>query len=120
MSAGDRDNFSGDISVTAPTGGYTKGKIYLIADSYYVARETKAAGAACLMASLATGAVWAEKLAGTGKTVAVGDKVYVKTNIVDATTSSGAVLLPAVCIRAAAAADTRVLLAGGGISPTAT
>ncbi len=28
FAAGDRSNFSGDVSFTAPTGGYTRGKIY--------------------------------------------------------------------------------------------
>jgi hypothetical protein len=121
MAAGDRDNFSGDLSITAPTGGFTRGSIYLVNDAYFVARETKAAGSACLMASLAgAGAVWATKATGTGKSFAAGDKVYVKSNVAENASSTGAVLLPCVCILAAGVSDTAVLVAAGGIAPTAT
>lgn len=116
--AGDRDNFSGDISFTTPTGGYTKGSVYLIGDAYFVARETKTVGQPCIMASLVSGAVWATKAAGTGKTMAVGEEVFVKANVLENATSSGAVILPAFVLRAAAASDTKVLIAGGGLSPT--
>lgn len=121
MAAGDRDNFSGDLSVTAATGGYIRGKIYLINDAYFVARETKDAAAACLVASLAGhGAVWVTKAAATGKSFAIGDKVYVKSNVAENATSTGAVLLPCVCVLAAGATDTAVLVASGGIAPAAT
>ncbi len=118
--AGDRDNFSGDISVTAATGGYTKGQIYLILDSYFVARETASATAACLMAEC-KGPIWVSKATTTGISFAVGDKVYAKSNKAAPATSTGAVLLNGVAISVAAVADTMVLVDfGGGMSPAAT
>jgi predicted RecA/RadA family phage recombinase len=117
---GQRDNFSNDISVTAATGGYTAGQIYLIADSYFVARETASAGAACLMA-LCNDAIWVTKSTGTGKSFVVGDKVYVKSNKAEPATSTGAVLLNGTVIAAASTSDTKVLVQfHGGIAPTAT
>lgn len=117
--AGDRDNFSGDISVTAATGGYTKGKTYLVADSYVVARETKDAASTCIVA--AKGCIWATKAAGTGKSFVVGDKVYVKSNVLENATSTGAVLLNATVLEAAGATDTKVRIElHGGLSPAAT
>ncbi len=120
--AGERDNFSGDVSVTAATGGYTKGLIYLINDAYFVARETKSATVACLVASLAASGdgVWVTKATGTGKSFAVGDKVYVKSNKAEPATSTGAVLLPCIAISVAGTSATEVLVAPGGIAPTAT
>jgi hypothetical protein len=117
--AGDRDNFSGDKALTVPTGGVTKGKIYLIADSYWVARETASAAATALFGSLASGSIWVTKGAATGKNFAVGDKVYVKSNVAENATSTGAVLLPCIAVSVAAATDTVVQIAAGGIAPTA-
>lgn len=117
---GQRDNFSGDITVTAPTGGYTAGHGYLVKDSHYIARQTASAGGTCLMC--AEGAIWAAKTAGTGRTLAVGDEVHLNTSgTLDAATATGSVLLNATVIKAAAATDTEVLIQlHGSISPTAT
>lgn len=114
--AGQRDNFSGDISVTAATGGYTKGRIYLIADTYYVARETKSAGEACLMAKC-KGSVWCAKATGTGNSFVVGDKVYVLSNVLRPATATGAVLLNGSVTQAAAVGDAEVLVDFDGALP---
>lgn len=120
MATGDRNNFSGDISVTAATGGYTRGKIYLIADTYWVARETAAAAASCLMAAC-VGCVEVTKATGTGKNFVVGDKLYVKSNVAENATSTGAVLLNGTVVRVAATTDTTVLVQfHGGLPVTAT
>lgn len=73
--AGDRDNFDGNITVTAPTGGYTKGLVYQLGSgAFAVALQTVLAGASCAMAL--QGPVWVSKTAATGKTMAVGSKAY--------------------------------------------
>ncbi len=74
--AGTRDNFSGDISIAAPTGGVTVGKAYLIGAAYMVARETQSATALTLFAK--RGPVWVSTTAST--TLAVGAKVYLVTS----------------------------------------
>ena len=107
MSAGDRNNNSGVEQVTAPTGGYTKGQIYLINDAYVVALETVSAGALCLVAHEAQD-VEVVKATGTGKTFAFGDKVYFKSNKADPATSTGAVLLNAMALSTAGTAATTV------------
>ncbi len=121
-SVGDRDNISGDLQVTVPTGGYTRGSIYLIADSYWIARETALAAALALVGVPAglTG-MWVTKAAATGKNFAIGDKVYVKSNVAENATSTGAVLLPWVALAVAAATDTKVFVGlPGAMSPAAT
>jgi predicted RecA/RadA family phage recombinase len=120
MAAGELNNDSGVMSVTAPTGGYTKGSVYLINDVYVVALETKAAGAACLVCHRAD-CIEVSKNAGTGISFAFGDKVYFKTNKLSAATSTGAVLLNAMALETAAAAATSVKIAlYGSLAPTAT
>jgi hypothetical protein len=76
VSPGERDNFSGEISFTTPSGGYTKGLMYQIVDDgvFAVARETKAEGAACLMAL--TGRMAVTKDTTAGSALVVGGKVY--------------------------------------------
>ncbi len=81
MAAGDRTNFSGDLELTAPTGGVTRGKVYNVEDSYVVARETADAAATFLAA--VEGAVTVTKATGTGKSFAKGDKVYALSNVAD-------------------------------------
>jgi predicted RecA/RadA family phage recombinase len=112
MAQGDRNNFSGDVTLTAPTGGVVRGQIYLIGDAYWVARETADAGDSFLAASPAHGAVEVAKAAGTGKALAVGDKVFVKTAKIDVAVSTGSslVLGGVGCLKAAAAADTSVII----------
>lgn len=118
-SAGARDNFSGDLSFTTPSGGYTAGSVYqLNSGAYGVARQTTSAGAACLVAL--TGAVWVTKATGTGKSFDVGDKVYVASNVVQPN-ATGGVLLNATVIEAATTAATKVLVElHGGIGIAAT
>lgn len=115
---GSRDDFSGDVSLTAPTGGVTAGLIYNIIDSFLAARETKSAGAAALFAM--TGPVWVTKVTGTGKSFAVGEKIYWLTGTKKAQkTATGATLIGR-CLRAAAASDTAVLIEFSTLPPTAT
>lgn len=78
MSAGDLHDHSGVITVIAPTGGYTRGNLYLIASaSIVVALETKPAGSPCaVLTSKNAKVVEVMKVAGTGKAIAAGAKVY--------------------------------------------
>ena len=116
MAAGDRDNYSGDLTYTAPSGGVTRGKIYKISSTWVVARETKDAAASFIGA---TGVVWATKAAGTGKSFVVGEKVYALAAVINKT-ASGAVLV-GVCRKAAAATDTAILIdIGTGLAVTET
>ena len=107
MSAGDRDNFSGDLELTAPTGGVTRGRAYVINDGFAVARETASAGAAYLGA--VSGTVWVQKATGTGKGFGVREEVFVQSNLADKT-ATGAVTPLGITVRAAAAADDKVLV----------
>ncbi len=119
MPAGDSNNDSGVRQVTVPTGGYTKGQVYLILDSYVVALETVAAAGLCLVKYRGTVAV--TKLTTTGISFAFGDKVYFKSNKLSNATSTGAVLLNAMALETAAASATSVLVElFGPISPAAT
>lgn len=120
--AGQRDNYSGDQSLTAPTGGVVKGNLYLIGSSYWVARETKSAGAAFLAANPAVGAVWANKATGTGKSFAAGAKLYVKTAVLDvaASTGSSLVLGGVAALEAAATADAEVLIGAATLTANGT
>ena len=102
MSAGDRQNFSGDLQLTAPTGGVVRGKIYLISGVYVVARETAAAGASFLGA--VTGAAEVEKATGTGKAFVIGEKVYALSNVADKN-GTGAVLIGFAIASASTASD---------------
>ncbi len=114
--AGDGCNYSNVIEYTAPTGGVTRGKIYLISGQYVVAQETVAA---TLAFRGRTGPVEATKAAATGKSFVVGEKVYVLSNVINKT-ATGAVLV-GVCIEAAGATDTSIKIhMGTGLPVTAT
>ena len=120
MAAGELNNNSGVVSVTVPTGGYTKGSIYLINDCYVVALETADAGASCLVCHKAD-CIEVSKNTGTGISFAYGDKVYYKTAKLSAATSTGAVLLNAMALETAGIAATSVKIAlFGSLAPTAT
>lgn len=111
MAVGDRANFSGDVTLVAPTGGVVRGNIYLIADSYWVARETADAAANFLAANPAVGAVEVAKIAGAA--MVVGDKIFVKTAAVAPATSTGASLvLGGVGVLVAAASAATVVTIG--------
>ena len=115
MSAGDRANFSGDLEVTAPTGGVTRGSIYTIEDKQVVARED--ADAAASFKAAFQGAVTVTKATGTGKVFAVGDEVFALSNVADLT-GTGAVLI-GYAIAAAGASDATVDVELVGLPPTA-
>ncbi len=117
MAAGDRGNFSGDVAFTAPTGGYTRGLLYLVTDVYGVARKTVSATETGLMAL--EGSVVATKNTGTGKSFAIGDKVYVDASTKKATPNATGNTLVGVAIAAATTADTEVLINLPVIHPTA-
>ncbi len=117
MATGDRCNFSGDINVAAPTGGVTRGLIYLITDVYCVARET--ASATVNAAFVMQGNVTVTKNAATGKSFAIGDKVYVDASTKKATPNATSNTLVGVAISVAAATDTTVDIYLPGIHPTA-
>ena len=108
VSPGERDNFSGEISFTTPSGGYTKGLMYQIVDDgvFAVARETKAEGAACLMAL--TGRMAVTKDTGSGSALVVGGKVYLipSTGKITGADTDTNILLDAVALSAAADATT--------------
>lgn len=117
--SGDRDNFSGDITVTAPTGGYTRGKMYAVENSHVVARQTVDAAASCLVAL--RGPVWVDKVTGTGKSLAKGQKIYfVAASNAVSPSATGNTLLAATVLEAAAAADTSALITLDGPSPALT
>jgi predicted RecA/RadA family phage recombinase len=114
------NNDSGVRSVTAATGGYTKGNIYLINDCYVVALETAAAGAACLVCYRAD-AIGINKSTGSGKSFAFGDKVYAKSNVCEPATSTGAVLLNCMALETAGISATTVKVSFyGSLAVTAT
>lgn len=118
MAAGDRCNFSGDVVFTAPTGGYTRGLIYNITDCYAVARETVDATESCLMAL--TGPVVITKNTGTGKSFAIGDKVYMDASTKKATPNATSNTLIGFAIGAATTAETEVNVYLTGLNVSAT
>jgi hypothetical protein len=114
--AGDGVNYSGVAEYTAPTGGVTRGKIYLISGQYVVAQETKDATVAFRGR---TGPVEVTKATGTGKSFVIGEKVYALSNVINKT-ATGAVLV-GVCLEAAATTDTSIKIdTGTGLAVTAT
>lgn len=118
MAAGDRCNFSGDVSFTAPSGGYTRGLIYQVTDCYAVARETVAATASCLMAL--RGPVTVTKNTGTGKSFAIGDKVYMDASTKKATPNATSNTLVGYAIAAATTSATTVDVWLTGLNVSAT
>ena len=76
---GDRNNFSGDLEMTAPTGGVVRGKAYEINGTTVVARSTADAGDTFLAAL--KGPIEGEKSTGTGTGLEVGEKVGVSGNV---------------------------------------
>ena len=116
MAAGDGINYSGVAEYTAPTGGVTRGKIYLLSGTSVVASET--ANAAATFRGR-TGLCQATKATGTGKSFVLGEKVYALANVVNKT-ATGAVLI-GVCRRAAATTDAFIDIdIGTGLAVTAT
>lgn len=115
MSAGDRTNFSGDLQLTAPTGGVTRGSIYLISGVYVVARETAAAGASFLAA--VEGAVEVTKATGTGKSFVAGEEVFALSNVANKT-ATGAVLV-GYALESAGVSDSSIAIKLTGLPVTA-
>jgi len=115
MSAGNRDNFSGDFVVTAPTGGYTKRGIYQLNGSeWVVARETAAAGDDCLVAAIMDQPVEASKNTGTGEAFGARKPVYVNSdNQADANQTGNNKLLGVVAAEAAGDSDATVWIRRG-------
>jgi hypothetical protein len=108
VAPGERDNFSGEISFTVPSGGYTKGLMYQLVDDgvFAVARETKAQSAQCLMAL--TGRVAVTKDTTAGSELVVGGRVFLipGTGKVTGADTDTNILLDAVALSAAAEATT--------------
>ena len=107
LAAGEKDNFSGVMDFTAPSGGVTKGKTYQIASGVLVvALETAAAAAS--FAGLVYGCVVATKGTATADVTAVGTKLYHdSTNNVLIVTASGATHC-AIALEVTVAATTKV------------
>ena len=119
MTEGQRENFSGDVSFTAAA-NYTKGLAYqLSSGAYAVALETKSSSEQCLMALGGSGrAVRMTKVTGTGKSFAIGSKVYSTSG--SATPSATGNTLIGFAVAAAATTDTEVVVVLCGLPPTAT
>lgn len=75
MAAGDKDNFSGELSFTAPSGGVVTGLLYSIGETPVVARETKAENLAFLGGVSGVYEITKETAA-ADDAGAVGDKAY--------------------------------------------
>lgn len=113
--AGDRDNFSGDLVVTVPTGGHTRGLIYAASSGAYgVARVTADAAASGTLSTF--GVVWATKLTGA---ITAGQKIYQDSSTKKASTASTGNVLVGYAVKAAASGDTEVLVFMGGLPVTA-
>lgn len=115
---GDREEFSGDVIVTSPTGGTTKGLFYVSNDVYGVARQTTTATNDVLLA--VNGVIRATKVTGTGKSFAIGDKVYYESSGKKATPSATGNVLVGYAIEAASTSATSVLMVLSGLPITAT
>ena len=107
-SPGERDNFSGELSFTVPSGGYTKGLMYQLVDDgiFAVARETKAEAAMCIMAL--TGRMAVTKDTTAGSALVVGGRVFLipSTGKITGADTDTNILLDAVALAAAADAAT--------------
>lgn len=104
---GDGDNYANTLELTAPTGGVTKGLIYLIEDSYFAATETADATASFVGRK---GPVWVTKLGGTGLSLSKGEKVYWASASKKVTPASTGNVLIATCLKDAEATATKVLV----------
>lgn len=115
MAVGERDNFSGDFVVTAPTGGYTKGLIYALASGeYVVARQSVSAGADCLVAAITDQPIEVTKNSGTGEGATQGGNVYVNGSAqADANATGNTFLVGVVFHETATAAATTVKIRRG-------
>ena len=100
---GKRDNFSGDIELTAPSGGVTAGKAYTWGATTVVARTTADAGAKYLAA--VKGVLEASKTAGSGRALTAGNLCGFTSGSAVAS-GSGITNVARVMKDAAAAADT--------------
>lgn len=104
---GDRDNFNGDFTFTAPTGGVVKGEIKQVGSGLIVVARESAAATATYLAAV-QGRVTVNKDAATGITFAVGAKVYAdvsKDEVTDVTTGNVHI---GYALTAATATDTTV------------
>lgn len=116
--AGDHDNLSDDLIMTAPTGGVVRGNIYNIQNAYVVARETKDAAADFLAAFGVQKPIRVKKEA---VATAVGQKLYFKSSTKTVTTAAtGNTLLGLVAVSAQASGDASVLMGLANISPALT
>jgi hypothetical protein len=94
------------LALTAPTGGVVAGLIYAYTDVYVVAKET--AAAAATFQGQHFGGVIVTKNTGTGKSFAIGDKVYRDASTKKATPNATGNTLVGYAIKAAAIGDTEV------------
>lgn len=118
--SGDRDNFSDDLVVPAPTGGVTKGLCYQLNSGLHViARET---AAQTVNANFAfRGAVWAEKDTAASSAIAPGGRVFrIAASGKVTGNGTGNTLIGAYCLESAADSATKVLIYLDGLSPTLT
>lgn len=103
------------VTVVAPSGGYTKGKVVVVTSLVGVALETAASGSNCELD--VSGGVWdITKLSGASTSFAVGANVFWDATNAQATVSATSNTLVAVAVAAAANADTtvRALIKPGG------
>ncbi len=116
MSAGDRSNFSGDIELTAPTGGVVRGGVYLIENRVVVARET--AAQTLPFKAAVQGPVVVTKDTGAGIDFAVCEEVFAdsSSNGVQPTAATGGDTAIGYALEAAGINDTEVLIYLGGVS----
>ena len=114
---GNRENYEGNLTLTAPVGGVVKGGAYQIGNSLVVALETAAAAAPFLAA--VDGPVSAAKEGDAGSACVAGVNVYldgVNPAVSGDDTSNAAT--GAIALEAAADGDTSVtvLLHSGGMA----
>ena len=105
MSAGQRDNFSGEETFTAPTGGVTKGKLYQIASGMIVVARETADAAATFLAGV-EGVYDVTKATSTGVTFSKGGKVYWSSSTKTVTNASTGNTLIGFALESVAAAAT--------------
>ncbi len=106
---GNRDNYSGDLTFTAPAGGVVRGGAYQIEDSLVVAREDADAGASFL--GVMDGPVSVSKETDAGSACAAGGLVYLDAaNPTVSGSASGNTATGAVALEAAADGAASVLV----------